>query len=390
MRRVVLALLLALAVLVPAAHAATGTGTTPTLPNQFTPKRGPAQLNEKRVTAIFLRDDKVADWLDRYPKKDLVTDATFDKDRRDWAIGRLVELGGRDRDRSRRRRDRRRHRGLDRAAGRLEDGPRLEQRLRRTPDQQPPDLARPLRDLPDRARRLPEAADDAEPRPRRAALVLGLALVLQPRGHLHGRAARVSADGVPAREDGLVGLARWARARASGVAGLAARIGDGLPRRIPPRPQRARLERHRRRLLGRGRGESDRERAVAVRAHAAGGEPEGVRAARMRRARSGIGSRRTAAASPRTNAATRTGRSPTSRTSRGTCCSAGAGAGTSCPRRTQRRSPSTCSRSSAWRCSDAVSEGRASPRRSRSPGPRIRSRSTCRARTRTTRSCPCS
>ena len=86
-RRVVLALLLALAVLVPAANAATGTGTTPTLPNQFTPNGGPAQLNEKRVTAIFLRDDKVADWLDRYPKKDLVKDATFDKDRRDWSIG---------------------------------------------------------------------------------------------------------------------------------------------------------------------------------------------------------------------------------------------------------------------------------------------------------------
>jgi hypothetical protein len=85
-RRVVLALLLALAVLVPAAHAATGTGTT-TLPNQFTPKGGPAQLSEKRVTAIFLRDDKVADWLDRYPRRDLVTDATFDKDRRDWGIG---------------------------------------------------------------------------------------------------------------------------------------------------------------------------------------------------------------------------------------------------------------------------------------------------------------
>jgi hypothetical protein len=85
-RRVVLALLLALLVLVPAADAATGTGTTPTLPNQFTPS-GPAQLNEKRVTAIFLRDDKVADWLDRYPKRDLVTDATFDKDRRDWGIG---------------------------------------------------------------------------------------------------------------------------------------------------------------------------------------------------------------------------------------------------------------------------------------------------------------
>jgi hypothetical protein len=90
MRRVVLALLV-LAVLAPAADAATGTGTgtttTPTLPNQFTPKRGPAQLSEKRVTAIFLRDDKVADWLDRYQKKDLVSDATFDRDRRDWQIG---------------------------------------------------------------------------------------------------------------------------------------------------------------------------------------------------------------------------------------------------------------------------------------------------------------
>ena len=85
-RRVALALL-ALAVLAPAAHAATGTGTTRTLPGQFTPKRGPAQLTEKRVTAIFLRDDKVADWLDRYRKKDLVSDATFDKDRRDWEIG---------------------------------------------------------------------------------------------------------------------------------------------------------------------------------------------------------------------------------------------------------------------------------------------------------------
>jgi hypothetical protein len=86
-RRVVLALLLALAVLVPGAHAATASGTTQTLPNQFTPKRGPAELNEKRVTAIFLDDDKVADWLDRYPKKDIVTDANFDKDRRDWSVG---------------------------------------------------------------------------------------------------------------------------------------------------------------------------------------------------------------------------------------------------------------------------------------------------------------
>jgi hypothetical protein len=86
MRRVVLALL-AVAVVAPAAHAAPGTGTTRTLPGQFTPKRGPAQLNEARVKAIFLRDDKVSDWLGRYDRKDLVSDATFDRDRRDWQIG---------------------------------------------------------------------------------------------------------------------------------------------------------------------------------------------------------------------------------------------------------------------------------------------------------------
>ena len=85
-RRVVLALLAA-AVLAPAAHAATGTGTTQELPGSFRPKTGPATLNEKRATAIFLRDDKVADWLGRYPSKDRVTDATFDRDRRDWQVG---------------------------------------------------------------------------------------------------------------------------------------------------------------------------------------------------------------------------------------------------------------------------------------------------------------
>ena len=86
MRRVALALLVA-AVLAPAAHAATGTGTTQQLPGTFTPKKGPSRLTEKQVTAIFLADDKVADWLDRYQRKDIVTDATFDRDRRDWQIG---------------------------------------------------------------------------------------------------------------------------------------------------------------------------------------------------------------------------------------------------------------------------------------------------------------
>jgi hypothetical protein len=110
-RRVVLALL-AVAVLAPAAHGATGTGTTQGLPGGFTPKTGAATLNEKRVTAIFLRNDKVADWLDRYREGP--------RHGRDLRQGparlgsrRLVELGRRDRDRARRRRDGRGHRGLD-------------------------------------------------------------------------------------------------------------------------------------------------------------------------------------------------------------------------------------------------------------------------------------
>jgi hypothetical protein len=38
------------------------------------------RLNEQRATAIFLRDDKVADWLNRYPHKGRITDATYESD----------------------------------------------------------------------------------------------------------------------------------------------------------------------------------------------------------------------------------------------------------------------------------------------------------------------
>src|SRR5262245_54184393 len=92
-RRVVLALLAVAALarvrgaaLAPSAHAATGTGTTQPLPGSLPTKIGPATLTKERVQAIFLRDDKVADWLGRYPKRDLVSDATFDRDRRDWSV----------------------------------------------------------------------------------------------------------------------------------------------------------------------------------------------------------------------------------------------------------------------------------------------------------------
>jgi hypothetical protein len=38
------------------------------------------RLTKERVTATFLREDKVADWLDRYPQKGRVSDASFESD----------------------------------------------------------------------------------------------------------------------------------------------------------------------------------------------------------------------------------------------------------------------------------------------------------------------
>jgi hypothetical protein len=91
MRRALLALL-AVAVLAPAAQAATPT--RPVYDSQgrllqapFAPVVEPASLTEQRATALFLADEKVANWLDRYPKDGRVTDATFDKELRDWEMG---------------------------------------------------------------------------------------------------------------------------------------------------------------------------------------------------------------------------------------------------------------------------------------------------------------
>ena len=44
-----------------------------------------ARLTEKRATAVFLRDGKVAHWLDRYPT-DVVKDASFDRKRGTWTV----------------------------------------------------------------------------------------------------------------------------------------------------------------------------------------------------------------------------------------------------------------------------------------------------------------
>ena len=53
----------------------------------FAPVVPHATLTKDRVTAIFLRQSKVADWLDRYPSNGRVTDATYDKTRGDWKVG---------------------------------------------------------------------------------------------------------------------------------------------------------------------------------------------------------------------------------------------------------------------------------------------------------------
>jgi hypothetical protein len=91
MRRALLALL-AVAVFAPAAQA--GTPTKPVYDSHgnlvqapFAPTVEPARLTEQEATRIFLAREKVADWLDRYPEGDRITDATFDKERRDWNVG---------------------------------------------------------------------------------------------------------------------------------------------------------------------------------------------------------------------------------------------------------------------------------------------------------------
>ena len=85
--------MLALAVLAPAAQAAT-TPTRPVYDSQgglvqtpFAPVAERPHLTKERATAILLRDDKVAGWLKRYPREGRVTDATFEKNRRDWKVG---------------------------------------------------------------------------------------------------------------------------------------------------------------------------------------------------------------------------------------------------------------------------------------------------------------
>jgi hypothetical protein len=50
------------------------------------PPEQPTVLTKERATAIFLANPKVRDWLKRYPTRDRVTDAQFNKDYRYWQV----------------------------------------------------------------------------------------------------------------------------------------------------------------------------------------------------------------------------------------------------------------------------------------------------------------
>ena len=153
----------------------------------------------------------MASWLERYPPN-----PTTDADRRDdgnwtvrvWsgeagqiALGVVDDAGGR------------RDRGLDRAAGRVEDGAGVRRRVRRQDDQRALGLARVLRGLPARPREPAPAAVAAEPRPARAArrsrrplyffnrgeVFWSVPLAIPPLLYVIGRLAWIGARGRPTR-----------------------------------------------------------------------------------------------------------------------------------------------------------------------------------------------
>ena len=154
-----------------------------------------------------------------------------------------------------------------------------------------------------------------------------LARVLQPRRDRRVGAARLSgARSTCSRAccSPASGRARARRAARAARAADAARGGARVPDRVPDRPERGGLERDRRGLRGRDRRRPDRRRRPALR--------RGLLA-------------------PTSSAATPTGRSTTCSTCRSSRRCRGAGAGTTCRRRTAPRSPSTCSRSAGCCCS---------------------------------------
>ncbi len=127
-------------------------------------------------------------------------------------------------------------RTVDGLSDRLVDGARLSGRVR-PPRGSALHLDPPVRALLPGVLRLAQTAATAPPRPARAAVVLGVARVLQPRSHLRLHAAGVPAARLPARADAAA-RARGASpppARLPGIAPAPPRSpDDGLGRPQPP------------------------------------------------------------------------------------------------------------------------------------------------------------
>ncbi len=278
--------------LAPSAGAAPTT-TAPTAPvfdahgrlvgTPFVPSAGSPRLARERVLAIFEANHKVAAWLTRYPATGRIDEETYTAKDGSWTVkiwwGSAGEI----------------------AEGRVDDtsgvvleawtGPQVAWKMARgypgafggTTDQQPVALGRVLPRLPDRARRPAPAAFDPQPRPADAAVADDLAVVLQPRQRLRRGAALLSDARVGRRARRLDRRHRPRHAHARGLAGVGAARGDGLPRRLPHRPQLSGVERDRRRLLRRDRRRADRPRPGAVGALPGRGQPQGMRSGRLER-----------------------------------------------------------------------------------------------------------
>src|SRR5439155_11554284 len=78
-------------VLAPAAHAAAPTqpvynGKGRIIQSPLAPSKPPVRLTQARATAIFLADQKVRDWLTRYPKTGRTIDAQYSEKYANWTI----------------------------------------------------------------------------------------------------------------------------------------------------------------------------------------------------------------------------------------------------------------------------------------------------------------
>ena len=252
---------------------------------------------------------------------------------------------------------------MDGLPGGLADGAWLPGRLR-PDDQRALHLAAALRDLRPRAARLAPALPARPPGPAGGGGGLrALAVLLQPGEHRGLRPARLSAA---ALSRGPRALARLPAARRHRAAAIAADHGSGGRHRPagrgPNRPQRRRLQRDRRGLLGSDRRRPDR-----------GPEADLRQLPRRRPVRRHLWTGRLLRVRP-----LRAGRFP------------GAAPGTTCPPPTPPRSSSTSRRSPGSSCWGGVcGEGaaaRSSESCSPSPGRRVRTPPTRWSRTPTTRS----